>query len=286
MVLDGVKEKYESEKEIGFYSNNSSFILCDCILENGEYVLKTIIPLANKIGKIRIDRENLMITDTSGKILKKFNKDDVYSTTIEYVNKDDLIISNYTLIKPNYVIKNKYHRLIHYHYDECLENVTTLYDANEDGRLEDFELVSEDTILTKTSCNYVSCNRLYSISKKEYVSPAFRELQAVEKTNNKIFQFTDRVNSSLVVDGISYSSKIIGFITVDGKFYNGVYDELSNKEIECELNSKQDFEEYYQLKSMIQGKLNEKVVKESNKKVTRNFIIKKLENKAKNIIKE
>ena len=25
MVLDGVKEKYESQKEIGFYSDNSSF---------------------------------------------------------------------------------------------------------------------------------------------------------------------------------------------------------------------------------------------------------------------
>ena len=32
---------------------------------------------------------------------------------------------------------------------------------------------------------------------------------------------------------------------------------------------------------MIQGKLNEKVVKESNKQITKDFIIKKLENKAK-----
>ena len=81
-------------------------------------------------------------------------------------------------------------------------------------------------------------------------------------------------------------TKIIGFITIDGKFYNGVYDELSNKEIECELNSKPNFEEYYELRNMIQGKLNEKVIKEANKNTTRDFIIKKLENKAKNIIKE
>lgn len=284
MVLDGVKEKYESQKEIGFYSDNSSFILCDCFNIDNKYILKEIIPLSNRLGKIKIDRENLLITDTEGKILKTFDSREINNTSIEYVNNNDLIISNYSIITPNFVAKKLYRSLNHYHYDDSLDVVTTLYDNN-DGKLINFELLNEDKILINTDKNFEPNYKLYSISKKEYICPTFIYLKAVEKTNDRIFQFTDIVSSTLKMNNIKYSSRLIGFITIDGKFYNGVYDELSNKEIECELNSKPNFEEYYELRNMIQGKLNEKVIKEANKNTTRDFIIKKLENKAKNIIK-
>lgn len=284
MVLDGVKEKYELQKEIGFYSDNSSFILCDCFNIDNKYILKEIIPLSNRLGKIKIDRENLLITDTEGKILKTFDSREINNTSIEYVNNNDLIISNYSIITPNFVAKKLYRLLDHYHYDDSLDVVTTLYDNN-DGKLINFELLNEDKILINTDKNFEPNYKLYSISKKEYICPTFIYLKAVEKTNDRIFQFTDIVSSTLKMNNIKYSSRLIGFITIDGRFYNGVYDELSNKEIECELNSKPNFEEYYELRNMIQGKLNEKVIKEANKNTTRDFIIKKLENKAKNIIK-
>lgn len=284
MVLDGVKEKYESQKEIGFYSDNSSFILCDCFNIDNKYILKEIIPLSNRLGKIKIDRENLLITDTEGKILKAFDSREINNTSIEYVNNNDLIISNYSIITPNFVAKKLYRLLDHYHYDDSLDVVTTLYDNN-DGKLINFELLNEDKILINTDKNFEPSYKLYSISKKEYICPTFKYLKAVEKTNDRIFRFTDIVSSTLKMNNIKYSSRLIGFITIDGRFYNGVYDELSNKEIECELNSKPNFEEYYELRNMIQGKLNEKVIKEANKNTTRDFIIKKLENKAKNIIK-
>lgn len=284
MVLDGVKEKYELQKEIGFYSDNSSFILCDCFKIDNKYILKEIIPLSNRLGKIKIDRENLLITDTEGKILKTFDSREINNTSIEYVNNNDLIISNYSIITPNFVAKKLYRLLDHYHYDDSLDVVTTLYDNN-DGKLINFELLNEDKILINTDKNFEPNYKLYSISKKEYICPTFIYLKAVEKTNYRIFQFTDIVSSTLKMNNIKYSSRLIGFITIDGRFYNGVYDELSNKEIECELNSKPNFEEYYELRNMIQGKLNEKVIKEANKNTTRDFIIKKLENKAKNIIK-
>lgn len=286
MILDGVKEKFEDQKEIGFYPNNSSFILCDYSKNNeNNYVLREIIPLGNKIGKIKLDRKNLLLTDIEGNILLDFKNFHNCETAIEYVNENDILISKFITVRPNFVAKKLYNSLDHYHYGKELEKASTLFSVDK-GKLENFELINDDSMLIETSKLFNSSYQLYSIKKKDYISPTFRKMESVPNTDDSIFKYTDVISSSLEIDNIKYSSKIIGFITSDGKFYNGVYSELTNKEIECELNSKPNFEEYYELKKMIQGKLNEKVVKESNKLVTKDFIIKKLENKAKNIVKK
>lgn len=284
MVIDGVKEKYNSLKEIGFFPNSSSFILCDCIKKDNKYILNDIIPLDDNLCNIKIDRKDIVITNIDGIILKEFDDNDINSTSIEYVNGNDLLISNYSLIHPKNILKKQYKSLKHYYYDDELENINTIYDENE-GKLNKFEFINEDTLLIEKTKDFKKNYRLYSISKKDYISPTFRNLEIVENTKYYILKFEDVLSSSLIINDISYSSKIIGFITSYGKFYNGIYDELTNKEIECELNSKPDFHEYNDLKKMIQGKLNEKVVKDSNKLITKDFIIKKMENKIKNNIK-
>lgn len=284
MVLEGVKEKYESQKEIGFYPNNSSFILCDCTIKNNKYILKDIIPLSNYIGNIKINRNNVLLTDTDGNILCNFDAIKKNETAIEYVNENDIFISDYITYSLNFVFKKLYKSLNHYNYDKSFEKVYTLFDENS-GQVNKFDLINLDTFLIGTNKDLKTSARLYSISKKDFITPSFRRLEEVEKTNCKIFKYTDTISSSITINDIGFSSSIIGFITANGKFYDGVYDELSNKEIECELNNKPNFEEYNELKKMIRGKLNEKVVKDSNKRMTKDFIIKKLENKAKNIIK-
>ena len=287
MVIEEVKEKYDSLREIGFYPNNSSFILCDYIKnENNEKELE-IIPLANNFKNIKIDRKGLILTDTYGKVLLRFDDLKNDNTVIKYVNDNDIIIGDYIVIAPKMVKKRMFKKIDHYSYDgKELTKVNNLYDGN-NKRLELFEFPNDkkDTILIETRKNLIPSSILYSVKEKKYITPPFINLEEVDNTNGNIFKFIDRINCSLVINNISYASTIIGFVSIDGKFYNGVFDELTNKEIECELNSKPDFEEYYELREMIKGKLNEKVVKESNKKTTKEFILKKIENKAKNIIK-
>ena len=187
MVLDGVKEQFESQKEIGFCNNNSSFILCDCIKnEKNDYILKYIIPLENHLCNIKIDRKNMVLTDIDGNILRIFDDSLVNDTSIEYVSENDLIISNYMIIKPNFVAKKIYKKINHYHYDNTLELVNTIYEEN-NGKLENFDLINEDTIYIETLKKlFIPNSRLYSIKKKDYISPTFRELQPVEKTKDKI----------------------------------------------------------------------------------------------------
>ena len=287
MVIEEVKEKYDSLREIGFYPNNSSFILCDYIKnENNEKELE-IIPLANNFKNIKIDRKGLILTDTYGKVLLRFDDLRNDNIVIKYVNDNDIIIGDYIVIAPKMVKKRMFKKIDHYSYDgKELTKVNNLYDGN-NKRLELFEFPNDkkDTILIETRKNLIPSSILYSVKEKKYITPPFINLEEVDNTNGNIFKFIDRINCSLVINNISYASTIIGFVSIDGKFYNGVFDELTNKEIECELNSKPDFEEYYELREMIKGKLNEKVVKESNKKTTKEFILKKIENKAKNIIK-
>lgn len=286
MVIDGVKKRFEGLRDLGFYPNPSSFVLCECIKNKDKYELKTIIPLENNMNNVVIDRDNLILTDTQGEVLTKFDSSSFKKIAIEYVNDNDILLSNYEIIRPNFVPKRLYENIRHYHYDKTFNLENILYD-NKDGKLEKFANINNDSFLIKKNKNFEKSSSIYSIKQKRFVTPSFPVLEPVENTSYTIFKFEDKVYSSLEINNIRFSSKIIGFITVDGKFYNGVYDELSNKEIECELNSKKyfksDFVEYNELKEMIQGKLNEKVVKESNKQITKDFIIKKLENKAKKI---
>ena len=289
MVIDGVKEKYESLQEIGFYSNNSSFILCDCTKDEvtNIYRLKELIPLANGLTNIAIDRLNLVITDTEGKVLLEFNNRPVNNTSIMYANESDLVISNYIFIKPQFVYKKHYQKIEHYHLGNELDVVNTLFDEENEKLIDiSFPNNEHDTYLIVTRKNAIDSYRLYSIKEQRDISPRFAKLEVVGKSDDRMFKFTDRIDSTIEQEGIHYCSNIIGFITIEGRFYNGVFDELSNREIECELNTKPDFEEYLELKRMIEGKLNEKVYKEANKRTTRDFTIKKLENRAKSMINQ
>ena len=282
MVINNVKEKYKSLQDLGFCENISSFVLC--YYQNKEQEID-IVPVNNKIKDATISSKDMMITDKYGNLLIDFKKLNYDNILINYVNDNDLIISNYSLIKPQFIFKRIYNSINHYVYDEN-ENKLILKEQiyqSHNNKLLSFEMINDDidNYLIETLENFEKKARIYSVSEKKYITPEFNNLEIVENTNQKLLKYTDKIKSSLIINDISYSSNIIGFITVNGKFYNGVYDELLNKEIEYELNSKPNFEEYNELKKMIQDKLNEKVVKESNKKTTKDFIIKKLENKAK-----
>ena len=282
MVINNVKEKYKSLQDLGFCENISSFVLC--YYKNKEQEID-IVPVNNKIKDATISSKDMMITDKYGNLLIDFKKLNYDNILINYVNNNDLIITNYSLIKPQFIFKRIYNSINHYVYDEN-ENKLILKEQiyqSHNNKLLNFEMINDDidNYLIETLENFEKKARIYSVSEKKYITPEFNNLEIVENTNQKLLKYTDKIKSSLIINDISYSSNIIGFITIDGKFYNGVYDELSNKEIEYELNSKPNFEEYNELKEMIQDKLNEKVVKESNKKTTKDFIIKKLENKAK-----
>ena len=282
MVIDNVEGKYKSLQDLGFCENVSSFVRC--YYKNKEIEID-IVPVNNKIKDATISSKDMMITDKYGNVLIDLRKLSYDNILINYVNDNDLIISDYSLIKPQFTFKRIYNSINHYVYDER-ENKLILkeqiYQSN-NNKLLNFEIINDDidNYLVETLENFKKCSRIYSVSKKEFITPTFTNLEIVENTNQRLLKYTDTVKSSLIINNISYKSNIIGFITIDGKFYNGVYDEITNKEIECDLNSKPNFEEYYSLRKMIQGKLNEKVVKESNKQTTKDFIIKKLENKAK-----
>lgn len=293
MVINGVKDRINSLKEIGFYQNSSSFVLCDYVeRENGKKELE-VIPLENGLTNVKVDKREIFLTDIDGNVLLDFSTLKHRSTLINYVNGEDIIISDYDVIRPNFVFKKIFRGIDHYKYkDGNLEHVTCLFDG-QDTSLKNFEFPSlnNDTLLIETIENLVPSyqvmnfsSRLYSVSQGKYISPSFTKLEEVSKSHGTLFKFTDRVRNSLTINNINYASNIIGFINIDGKFYDGVYDELTNKEIECSLNSKPNFEEYYEIRKMVEGKLNEKVVKESNKLTTRDFVLKKLENRAKNNI--
>ena len=283
MVIKNVNEKYNSLMELGLCENASSFVFCYFKDEKNDEI--DIVPIYNDIKNANMSSNNMMITDKFGNLLldlKDFNYDNVL---INYVNGNDLIVSNYTLIKPQYVYKKVYNSINHYVYNDIEKNIVLKerFFINNDNRLINFEMLNDkkDVFLIETIDNFHRKARLYSVSKRKYITPDFTKIEYVENTNYELLKYTDNVESNLLINDISFNSNIIGFITIDGIFYNGVYDEITNKEIECELNSKPNFEEYYNLKKMIQGKLDEKVIKESNKQMTKNFIIKKLENKAK-----
>ena len=279
MVIKGVKEKFNELQEMGFNTNNSEFILCDCTRDYEEkFKVKNIIPLDNGITKIVIDRENLLITDLNGNVLLIFGDWEVDHNIIEYVNNKDLLISGYIRTNPSNLDEKEYVLLEHYHLDKDFKNTKTLYDFC-DGELKNFEIINDDTVLISKERDGILSSRLYSLSKKNYLTPT---LSKIEQINDKLFKFTDIIRSSIETENKRFDTSVIGFINIDGKFYNGVYDELSNREIECELNSKPDFEEYNTLREMIKGKLDEKASKELNKEMTRNCIVKKIENRAKN----
>ena len=289
MILEGVKEKYDSLMQIGLISNPSSFILCECTKDKKKnYILSNIIPLENDLPEVRIDRDNLVLTDLDGNILIKFNEWDTDHTSFELINGNDLVISKYILWRNNpeekYRDRRFYQLVEHYRYhNKELDNINTLFTATK-GKLYDLKILNDDDLIIEAKYKTGKESSIYSLKKGSFITPGFTYLEEVGSKANKLFRFTDEIKSSLEINDIRFYSNVIGFVTADGQFYNGVYDELSNKEIECDLNSKPNFETYYELKKMIQGKLNEKVVKESNKQITRDFVIKKLENKAKNII--
>ena len=280
MVIKGIKEKFEEIKKIGFNENNSAFILCDCYRDyEDKFHLKNIIPLENKITSIEIDRENMLLTDLEGNVQVIFGDWEVNNTTIEYVNNKDLIIGGHIVDSEN-INKREYVLLEHYHLDDELKCKKTLYEIG-NGKLKGFELLNDNVLLVEKEENKKDKAILYSIDKRDYISPEFT---MIEQKGNNILKFTDIIYSSIEVEDNKLSSSIIGFITTNGKFHNGVYDELSNKEIECEFNNKNNFEEYNKLKEMIQGKLDQKALKEINKLTTKEFILKKLENRTKNNI--
>ena len=278
MVIKGVKERYDELKEMGFNNNNSSFILCDCERDYEEkFILNEIIPLENGLKDILIDRENLVLTDIEGNVLLLFGDWEVNHNKIEYVNGKDILISGFIYSTPEDLRKREYVIFEHYHFGKELRKAKTLYDIPE-GTLCKFEFLNDDTLLLEKIKDNVMTSRLYSLSKKDFVSPTVSKM---EQISDKLLKFTDDIPSTVDIEGKKCYSSIIGFITVDGKLYNGVYDELSNKEIECELNSKPNFEEYDELRKSIQEKLDQKALKEANKQVTKNFILRKLENRAK-----
>lgn len=124
-------------------------------------------------------------------------------------------------------------------------------------------------------CISISCSmegkpkkqKLYSIRKKEVITPAVDLIYPPKNTDNGlIFTFEDTVESTETINGQKKSDKIIGAVNSDGVMYDGVYDTYFNREIHHNLDNDPKFHKYKALAGYISELLDEEIEKEYKKR--------------------
>ena len=250
----------------------SSFVLVDY---NGG-IVNEVIPLENKTTNLEFKNKDLTLTDKDGNIL--LEKDEREKKEIVYVDKNTIVITD-KIIVPRMVgemqvpvdlkqykyvddkkqlIEEKY--LID-HKDEIMLNA---YCPNED-----YPIIVIDTAKGKNRRSV-----LYS-AEKDYISPRFRTL---EKTDNKnLLKFTDEIESNSLLYNKKLTNYIIGFINLNGKFHDEVFDSYNNTIRKVDLNSYSKFIKYNEFKKTLAKELDEEVEKLVNKTTNKKFLIRRLE---------
>lgn len=279
MKINKIKQRIDDLKE-----DNYLFYLTECRFENGslEEIIETIALEEGKNELIISSPYSTLLTDKEGNVLKDLSEgNSEKSYEIINVKGNDIIITDYQYNQG----KNG---------KPILKKIRVSKYILENGKLKvqlelqkepnctgiNIKVVDDDTLLIEVKTRTKREAFLYSISKKEEITPVFSKLEETE--NKNIFRFTDTVESNETIDGKKERANIIGFITKDGVFGDEIFDETINDKRQIDLNTHPDFMQYRSLRHMLSIKLDSIVEEKINKKHSQNQIIKGMEYKLNN----
>lgn len=255
----------------------SSFLLVDY----NDKIINEVIPIENKTTNLEYKNRDLTLTDKDGNILQEI--DERERKEIVYADKNTIIITDKILV-PKMTgeilipIDIKQYR---YREDKkTLEEEKTLI-SHKDEILIDAYCPNEKypVIVINTAKGKTKRSILYSAEKKDYISPRFRTLE--ETSNSNLLKFTDEIESNELLYDKRLSNYIIGFINLDGKFHEEIYDAYSNKIRKVDLNSHSNFMQYHAFKRALASDLDEEIEKIVDKANSKKFMLKRIELNAK-----
>lgn len=232
--------------------------------ETGKITIIGVLPIKNGVNDIRSSQEEkrgkAAITDRSGRILIPFNSyDDNKYYTILYA-KDGNILTGYSF-------RNE---MVSIFYDEGYDEkrkekqgfntrCLCVYHKDVKDSLQSkiiFPCEGKDTFIINTINDGKYASRLYSLEKKKYISPTFSLLAEEVETDGEVLLFSQNVESDETYDYERAKSSFIGFITIDGKFADEIYDEHEGEVISVDFNNDDEFRQYEGYKNNLKERLN------------------------------
>lgn len=285
IIKERIEDEYLEEEKDSF----SPFYLVEVYKnEKNEVEINEILSLEKNTDEIELSN-NQLIVDRDGNILiDNFYNGDIIKASIMVVDSNSIIERIQKQRKRNGEKKLDTICLSHYVYtSNMLKLCNHLCHETEGERLiKAFRpsLESDVIYVNKIWGFWDEIKKdasLYSVKRKDYITPKFEELELVEGSNGKLFKFRDTIKSTEKVDGEAISTALVGFINNEGLFSQEIYDERDNKVRVVDLNSHPETMQYKSLKKALIWHLNNEAQEINEKEKEKQDALKTLELKAK-----
>ncbi len=245
-----IKERID-DLELDENTSYSSFYLVTFDKDNLFEPIE-VLPIENGSKDLAFNGSITLLTDRDGNVLRTFYKDNV---KVLLVNKGDIVIEEDKEEPRKVGTKLVIDTITRYginHFDHKLSKEEVLYDSKNNFWCEiTIPNTESNLLLIKKSNRNGRTSKLYSLDRKEYITPDFYGLEPVVNRGKTVFKYKDFVKSNETINDKPMISSFEGFIDENGIFADQIYFDHSNKVKDVALNDHDNFLQYRALKRLL-----------------------------------